>query len=198
MVHMIKFSKFDLREGYYNVGVEEDSQDLLAFKTTNGLYAPRVMPMGPSNCPAAMQQFMNHVFAPLYAQYGPRFKNYMDDCLIATREGKDALHEEITQKFFDILEANFLFLKLSKCLFEQHKIDFLGLRLTASRITIDPTKVSAIKDWPRTPQNLKDLHSVLGVLGYQRPFIPNFATVAKLLTNLLKADTPFIWTEECK
>ena len=39
---------------------------------------------------------------------------------------------------------------------------------------------------------------MLGVLGYQRPFIPNFATIAKPLTNLLKADTPFIWTTECR
>ena len=50
------FSKFDLREGYYNVAVEEESQDILAFKTTEGLYAPMVM---------------NHVFQPLYDAYGP-------------------------------------------------------------------------------------------------------------------------------
>jgi hypothetical protein len=92
MGEMIKFSKFNLREGYYNVGVDEDSQDLLAFKTVNGLYAPIVMPMGPSNCLTAMQQFMNHVFTPLYTRYSPCFKNYMDDCLIATKEGEDELH----------------------------------------------------------------------------------------------------------
>ena len=135
------------------------------------------MPMGPSNCLAVMQCFMNHVFAPLYACFGPCFKNYMDDCLITTKEGKDALHQEITIAFFDILQNNFLFLKPSKCLFEQTEIDFLSLRLTPTGITIDPSKVSAIKDWPRTPRNLKDLRSVLGVLGYQRPFIPNFTTI---------------------
>ena len=85
------------------------------------------MPIGPSNCLVAMQQFMNHIFTPLYAQYGPHFKNYMDDCLIATKEGKDMLHEEITRAFFNILKANFLFLKLSKCLFKQNEIDFLEL-----------------------------------------------------------------------
>ena len=91
---------------------------------------------------------MNHVFAPLYAQYGPRFKNYMDDCLVATKEGEDALYKEITQKFLNILEANFLFLKPSKCLFEQNKIDFLGLRLTASGITIDPAKYQQSRTGP--------------------------------------------------
>ena len=36
------------------------------------------------------------------------------------------------------------------------------------------------------------------MLGYQRPFIPNFATIARPLTNLLKADVPFIWTNDCR
>jgi hypothetical protein len=67
----VLFSKFNLREGYYNVAVEEESQDILTFKTTKGLYAPTVMPFGPTNCPTVMQKFMNHIFQPLYDAYGP-------------------------------------------------------------------------------------------------------------------------------
>jgi hypothetical protein len=143
-VGAILFSKFNLREGYYNVVVEEESQDILAFKTTDGLYAPRVMPFGPTNCPAVMQKFMNHVFRPLYDQYGPQFKNYMDDCGIFTRVGELDLHQQITQDFFQVLRKNSLFLKPSKCLFEVTEIDFLGLRLTQGGITIAPDKLSAI------------------------------------------------------
>jgi Reverse transcriptase (RNA-dependent DNA polymerase) len=95
-VGAVLFSKFNLREGYYNVAVEEESQDILAFKTTDRLYTPRVMPFGPMNCPAIMQKFMNHVFRPLYDRYGPRFKNYMDDCGIFTRVGELNLHRQIT------------------------------------------------------------------------------------------------------
>jgi hypothetical protein len=163
----VLFSKFDLRKGYYNVAVEEESQDILAFKTTEGLYAPTVMPFGPTNCPAVMQKFMNHVFQPLYDTYGPRFKNYMDDCGIFTHEGELDLHREITTKFFDILWQHRLFLKPSKCTFEVPEIDFLGLRLTRNGITIAPDKISTIAEWPRTPRNLKELRKVLGVLSYQ-------------------------------
>jgi len=145
---MICFSGFDLREGYYNLAVEEESQDLLAFKTTEGLYAPTVMPFGPTNCPATMQRFMNHVFAPLYAKYNHQFKNYMDDCLIATGPGEDDLHTEITVAFFTILRDNNLFLKLSKCTFRIPEINFLGLWLTQTGVTIDPGKVLAIRNWP--------------------------------------------------
>ena len=95
-----------------------------------------------------MQQFMNHVFAPLYAKYNHRFKNYMDDCLIATGPREDNLHTKITLAFFTILQDNNLFLKLSKCTFCVLEINFLSLRLTQTGITIDPGKVSTIRDWP--------------------------------------------------
>jgi hypothetical protein len=76
-----------------------------------------------------------------------------------------------------VLHENSLFLKPSKCLFEVTEIDFLGLQLTQGGIMIAPDKLSAIQDWPRNPQNLKELRKVLGVLGYQHPFIPNFTAI---------------------
>ena len=38
---------------------------------------------------------------------------------------------------------------------------------------------------------------MLGVLGYQRPFIKNFVAIARPLHDLTKKDVPFIWTQEC-
>jgi len=121
----------------------------------------------------------------------------MDNCGIFTRVGELDLHRQITQDFFKVLHKNSLFLKPSKCLFEVTEIDFLGLCLTQGGITITPDKLSAIQDWPRNPRNLKELQKVLGVLGYQHPFILNFAAIVRLLTALLKKDNPFIWTPEC-
>jgi hypothetical protein len=44
--------------------------------------------------------------------------------------------------------------------------------------------------------NIKEVQKVLGILGYQQPFIPNFAHFARPLTSLLKKDTVFEWTPE--
>ena len=52
-------------------------------------------------------------------------------------------------------------------------------------------------EWPRTLKNVKEVQKVLGVLGYQHPFILNFTHFAQPLTNLLKKDTTFEWTPEC-
>jgi hypothetical protein len=85
-----------------------------------------------------------------------------------------------------------LFLKPSKCTFEVPEIDFLGLHLTRNGITITLDKINTIMEWPRTPWNLKELRKVLRVLGYQGPFIPNFAALAQPLTALLKKNAEFV------
>ena len=38
----------------------------------------------------------------------------------------------------------------------------------------------------------------LGMAGYYRRFCSNFATVAKLLTQLLSKKVQFIWNERCE
>jgi hypothetical protein len=54
-----------------------------------------------------------------------------------------------------------------------------------------------LKTWPRQLSTVKEVHSTLGVLGFQRQFIPHFAHIAKPLTTLLKKNQPFKWTQEC-
>jgi hypothetical protein len=175
MHDMVLFSKFDLCNSYWNICNSEEMEDLMAFKTTTGLYAPRVMSFGPTNAPACMQRLMNHIFQPLRDRYPRRFENYMDDCSVATRRGELDLHRQITREFFKILRENHLFLRPQKCLFEAEEMDFLGMRLNHHGITIDPSKIKGLTDWPRELKNVKEIRKVLGVLGYQRPFIPNFA-----------------------
>jgi len=53
----------------------------------------------------------------------------MDDCIIMTGPGEDALHKEIAHRFFDLLEQHSLFLKPAKCEFFQMAIDYLGIRV---------------------------------------------------------------------
>ena len=78
------------------------------------------------------------------------------------------------------------------------QLDFLGMHLNCHGITIDPEKIKGLTDWPRTLKNVKEVRKVLGVLGYQHPFILNFASFARPLTHLLKKDTLFEWTPKCR
>ena len=65
-------------------------------------------------------------------------------------------------------------------------------------LSIDPKKVDGLHNWPRTLSTIKEVRSVLGVLGYQRPFIPHYADIARPLTALTKKNTLFEWTTECR
>jgi len=46
--------------------------------------------------------------------------------------------------------------------------------------------------------NRKDTRHILGAAGFYRRFCPNFATVTAPLTDLLKKDRKFGWSEECE
>lgn len=48
------------------------------------------------------------------------------------------------------------------------------------------------------PTTVGEIWSFLGLAGYYRRFIENFSKIAKPMTELLKKDTKFKWTEECE
>jgi hypothetical protein len=58
---------------------------------------------------------------------------------------------------------------------------------------IDPAKIAGIKEWPTTLKNVKEVQSTLGLIGYHRPWIPNFTQITKPLTDLLKKGKEFAW-----
>jgi RNase H-like domain found in reverse transcriptase/Reverse transcriptase (RNA-dependent DNA polymerase) len=189
-------TKFDVRDGYYNIQIKPESRWIAAFKTPYGLYEPNVIPFGLCNAPAIFQRFMDRIFGPLKKKY-PRYLHwYMDDILVATPDDKK-LHREIMHQVLDVLERESLFLKAKKCRFEQKEIEFLGYVISQGTIKVDPTKCHGLDEWPRQLKNVKEVRSTLGVLGYQRQFIPRFAHLAHPLNELLKKNKKFEWTEEC-
>ena len=64
-------------------------------------------------------------------------------------------------------------------------------------VAVDPEKVKAILDG-KPPANMTNVRSFLGMAGYYRRFIEGFSTVAKPITQLLKKDKKFVWTEACE
>jgi transposase InsO family protein len=84
---------------------------------------------------------------------------------------------------------------LSKCTFATRSIAYLGHVISAEGVQTDPHKVTAVLHWP-TPNNAKELRSFLGLAGYYRKFIKHFGIISKPLTNLLRKNTMFCWTQE--
>jgi hypothetical protein len=86
-------------------------------------------------------------------------------------------------------------LQTHKCEFLRKEVTYLGHRLTTQGLLPDPDKVKAVKNFP-TPTNTRQLKGFLGLAGYYMRFIPNFSKIAKPLTDLLRKNTPFVWSQK--
>ena len=61
----------------------------------------------------------------------------------------------------------------------------------------DPNKITII-DGLATLKHAKRISKLLGHVGWYRELIPDFAKIAVPITQLLKKDIRFFWTDECQ
>ena len=80
-----------------------------------------------------------------------------------------------------------LTLKMSKCRFFVSEMEFLGHVVSGEGIRPSPSKVEAIQGI-KLPTNISELRGFLGMTGWFRKFIPNYARVALPLTQLTKKE----------
>nr|XP_048317915.1 uncharacterized mitochondrial protein AtMg00860-like [Ziziphus jujuba var. spinosa] len=98
---------------------------------------------------------------------------------------------------FQRLRENQLFVKKEKCAFGKRRIKFLGHIIEEGKIRMDMEKVKAIQEW-KTPANVKELRSFLGLANYYRRFVRGYSKKATPLTELLKKEIPWVWSKECE
>ncbi|CAA0827111.1 Uncharacterized mitochondrial protein AtMg00860, partial [Striga hermonthica] len=115
---------------------------------------------------------------------------------------------------FSYVRREKLFAKFSKCEFWLQRVSFLmcivvgwyGTKnkstwfqtlITQAGIEVDPSKVSAVKNWsaPRSPSEVR---SFLGLAGYYRRFIEGFSKIALPLSQLTRKSVKFEWIDRCE
>jgi len=186
------FTKLDLRSAYNLIRIQEGDEYKTAFRTKFGHYEYLVMPFGLKNAPATFQSFINAVLRPYLDKF---VILYLDDILIFSKNLEEH-HNHVRMVLQKLIENN-LYVKLSKCEFDQEKVEFLGYVLSGKGISTDPKKIAAIKEWP-VPKNIKDVQRFVGLCNYYRRFVKNFSNIAKPLHNLTKNNVKFIWDNKCE
>src|SRR5271169_4111306 len=186
-----RFTKLNIRWGYINVRIKEGDKWKAAFKTNKGLFEPTVMFFGLCNSPATFQAMMDDIFKDMLDE--GVVIDYMDDLLIPASDNETS--EKVTRRVLQRLREHDLYCKPKKCEFDQPKIEYLGMIIEEGKISMDPTKLRGIRDWP-IPTTVKQVRAFLGFGNFYRRFIKKFSDLARPLNNLLKKDVKFEWTEE--
>jgi hypothetical protein len=196
------FSSLDLRSGYWQVEVTERHKERTAFTAGPlGFYEFNSMPFGLTNAPATFQKLMHHCLGDLHEDC----LVFLDDIIVFSATAQE--HILKLEKVFQRLKTYNLKLKPSKCHFLKTEIRYLGHIVSDRGVHTDPDKVSVVEKWP-TPQNIKDVQTFIGFVGFYRRFIKDFAKLAEPLHQLLRGRSnkakkkakfkvqPFHWGEE--
>ena len=174
------FSTVDLKWGFWQVEMDEDSRKYTAFTVgPMGFYECARMPFGLTNAPPTFQRAITAAMSGLTAN-----KAYLDD--VITFSGGDNYQEAHLmhlRKGFERYRKHNLKLKPEKCFFFQGFVDFLGVRVRDGVISPLQSNVDAVRDYPE-PTNFTEIKGFLGMAGHYRRFIKDFAKKSKPLVEL--------------
>ena len=174
------FTTLDLASGFHQIQVDPDDIPKTAFSTEGGHYEFKRMPFGLKNAPSTFQRVMDNILRGLHNEI---CLVYLDDIIIFSTSLDE--HIQRLKSVFDRLRKSNFKLQLDKSEFLQKTVQYLGHIITPQGVKPNPDKVSAIKRFP-IPRTQKDIKSFLGLLGYYRRFIKDFAKITKPLTKCLK------------
>jgi transposase InsO family protein len=174
------FSTLDLASGFYQV--EMDPQDIpkTGFNVEHGHYEFLRMPMGLKNSPSTFQRVMDNVLRGLQNEI---CLVYLDDIVVFSTSLQEHLIN-LEKVFRRLRESNFK-IQMDKSEFLKLETAYLGHIIGKDGIKPNPDKISVINNYP-IPKSPKEIKQFLGLLGYYRKFIPDFAKITKPLTKCLK------------
>lgn len=180
------FSILDLENAFFHVSVEKESQKYTSFVTYDGQYEFLKTPFGLSVSPSSFLRYVNYVFRDLIRTN--IVIAYMDDIIIPSSNEADGLTN--LKQVLEVAMHAGLKINWSKCLFLKRKVEFLGFEIEDGTIKPSPNTVKPVQNFP-IPSNATDVQRFLGLCGFFRKFIKNFAVVARPLYELVKKDAQF-------
>ena len=180
------FSTLDLKDGYWQVELDEQSSLLCTFNTPFGRYRFTRMPFG---LKSASEIFKKKNEAAAFEGIDG-IHIVADDIIIAADDLEE--HNTILHKVLQRVSDRNIKLNFDKFQFCVNAVKYLGTIISHEGMKPDPAKVQAINEMP-TPNDKAAVRRLLGMINYLAPHIPNMASICKPLCDLLKVDVHFQW-----
>lgn len=185
-----RFTKIDLKHAYEQCMLTEDSQPYTAITTHIGTFVYRRTPYGLSCIPEKFQKIMEETLRGV-----PGCVVFLDDICVTGTNTQNHLRN--LRAVLERLRNMGMTIKLSKCLFLQKCVKYLGFIIDKEGLRPDPAKLEAISSAPQ-PKNVSELKSFLGMLNYYGKFIPNLSTLLHPLHGLLRKEVSWEWNSACE
>ena len=184
------YSACDGFSGYYTVKMRDEDVAKTMFKTPFGTFAYKVMPFGLKNAPHTYSRVTAKTFGELI---GETVEAYIDDTATYSNDfGEHLVH---LRKTFEAAMKAGIKLKASKCHFCYPEIEFVGHLVSEKGIRMMPEKVERVQAWP-VPKSQTELKGFLGLAGYYRRLIKDFASIAVPLNKMTSKKIPYQWGKE--
>ena len=181
MVGAWHFSCMDLKSGFWQVKMDEESRQYTAFTVGSmGMYEFLHMPYGLCNTPATFQHLMQNCLGELNLTYTLIY----DVIVYSKTEEEHLVHlRAILEQFME----HGLKLKPSKCNFFHTEISYLGHKVSAAEMEPGTKGLKGIVEIA-PPATYTQVRKLLGTTGYFRCFIKGYTRITKPLNDLLQAE----------
>jgi len=186
------FNTMDLAAGYFQIPIDPADCHKTAFACDRGLYEFTCLPFGVTNGPAVFCRVMSTLLTGLSRA---EVSSFVDDLISPTTNETDSLHK--LRLIFDRLRAAGFHLRLDKCRFGRKETKFLGHMLSASGLAVHPSNTESVLAFA-TPSSALMVRKFLGLAGYYRTFIADFAAISQPLFELTRKYKRFNWTPACE
>ena len=132
----------------------------------------------------AVPQFQRHISEILKPYLGTICEVHLDVIFVFSNTAEE-LHLE---QMFNCLEEYGVMAKLSKAFLGLHQVNVLGHVVSARGVSLQDRLVEKVKACPY-PKTVKEMRGFLGLTGYYRRFIKDYASMATPLTDMTKKNS---------
>ncbi len=175
-----KFIKLNIQTAYNFIRIKKRNEWKTTFRCCYEQFEYRIMSFDLVN---AFATFQIHINFALKKYLNDFCVCYLNDILIYFQRKKN--HTNHVRLVLKRLKRHKMFVKLSKCVFDLKKIDYLKFIVKINDIRMNLAKIATIKKWVESTTR-RHVRIFIKFAKFYKRFIKKFNKIAASLTNFLK------------